>query len=179
MKKTLSIVFIASCLVVGWWLFAADKQAEKIYQTDTVKPLWIVDGDTFTAQEQSQNYRLWGIDAPELDQRWGKAARAALIELIHKKKVTVEIHGESYSRPVVRVIAGGKDVGLELLKMGLAWYVPEFAPDEESYLEAHEAAKADKRGLWSDPKPVNPKEFREKRNSEKKKKPGVDRAVDD
>lgn len=177
MKKPFLIVFITVCLVVGWLLFAAEKQPTD-NQCDTVKPLWIVDGDTFTAQEQSQNYRLWGIDAPELDQRWGKAARAALIELIHKKNVTVELHGESYSRPVVRVIAGGKDVGLELLKMGLAWYVPEFAPDEESYLEAHEAAKADKRGLWSDPKPVNPKEFREKRNSEKKK-PGVDRAVDD
>lgn len=177
MKKLFLLSIIAFC-ATGLLLFAADKQAEKTYPTDTVKPLWIVDGDTFTAQEQSQNYRLWGIDAPELDQRWGKAARAALIELIHKKNVTVELHGKSYSRPVVRVIAGGKDVGLELLKMGLAWYVPEFAPDEESYLEAHEAAKADKRGLWSDPKPVNPKEFREKRNSEKKK-PGVDRAVDD
>ena len=121
MKKLL-LLSIVTIFVASLLIFASEKHAEKVYQTDTVKPLWIVDGDTFTAQEQSQNYRLWGIDAPELDQRWVKAARAALIELIHKKNVIVEIHGESYSRPVVRVIADGKDVGLELLKMGLAWY---------------------------------------------------------
>lgn len=162
MKKLFLLSIVAFC-ATGLLLFASDKQAEKTYPTDTVKPLWIVDGDTFTAQEQSQNYRLWGIDAPELDQRWGKAARAALIELIHKKTVIVEIHGKSYGRPVVRVIAGGKDVGLELLKMGLAWHAEEFAPDEENYLEAHKAAKTDKRGLWSDASPENPKDFREKR----------------
>lgn len=134
-------------------------------EPQTVKPFFIIDGDTFLAAPDSVNYRLWGIDAPELDQPWGRAAKAALMDLIHRKRVTVVRRGTSYKRPVVQVTTtNDRDVALELLKMGLAWYTPEFAPDREDYKKAEAEAREAKRGLWSERNPVNPAEHRQKKN---------------
>ena len=117
------------------------------------------DGDSFRAGEQA--FRLWGIDAPELGQRWGTAAREALRELLTGAgEVTVERHGTSWKRIVVRAESGGKDVSLELLKMGLAWYCPDFAPRRNDYREAEQEAREARRGLWSDENPVSPAEWR-------------------
>lgn len=130
----------------------------------TVKPFFIIDGDTFLAAPDSVNYRLWGIDAPELDQPWGRAAKAALMDLIHRKRVTVIRHGTSYKRPVVQVTTtNDRDVALELLKMGLAWYTPQFAPKRDDYKKAEAEAREAKRGLWSERNPVNPAEHRQNR----------------
>lgn len=135
---------------------------------DTVKPFFIIDGDTFLAAPDSVNYRLWGIDAPELDQPWGRAAKAALMDLIHRKRVTVIRRGTSYKRPVVQVTTtNDRDVALELLKMGLAWYTPEFAPDREDYKKTEAEAREAKRGLWSERNPVNPAEHRKQKSNVK------------
>lgn len=129
---------------------------------ETITATSVHDGDTFRSGKQS--YRLWGIDAPELDQRWGTAAREALRELLTgADAVMIERHGTSWKRIVVRAESGGKDVSLELLKMGLAWYWPYFAPDRDDYREAEADARKARRGLWSDTKPVPPWEWREMR----------------
>ncbi len=154
MKKIAAGIFLFFLLGIA---FSGDPE--------TVRPFFCVDGDTFIAAPDSQNYRLWGVDAPELDQPWGVTAKSALISLIHRKRVKVEQRGTSYNRPVVRVVVRDKDVGLELLKMGLAWYCPEFAPDREDYREAEKEARAAGRGLWSDPKPVNPADHRKSRKT--------------
>lgn len=57
-------------------------------------------------------------------------------------------------------IGRGNDVSLELLKMGLAWYCPEFAPRREDYREAEQEARESRRGLWSDENPVRPEKWR-------------------
>lgn len=146
------VVLAALC-----WLAAAEPQ--------TVRPLLCTDGDTFIAAPDSVVYRLWGVDAPELDQPWGGVAKSALIALIHKKQVKVVQHGASYNRPVVQVTTtNNRDVGLELLKMGLAWYCPEYAPDRDDYREAEAEARKAKRGLWSERNPVKPADHRKKRN---------------
>ena len=128
---------------------------------ETVVVTSIHDGDSFRAGEKA--FRLWGIDAPELDQRWGTAAREALRELLTgADAVMIERHGTSWKRVVVRAESGGKDVSLELLEMGLAWYCPDFAPKREDYREAEQEAREARRGLWSDENPVRPAEWRKK-----------------
>lgn len=44
--------------------------------------------------------------------------------------------------------------------MGLAWYLPEFAPKRRDYREAEAEARRCRRGLWSDKNPVAPSEWR-------------------
>lgn len=134
--------------------------------TVTVRPLWIHDGDTFKAtlvNKAVMDCRIWGIDAPELDQAWGKVAKSALIELIHNKQVEITIKGKSYNRQVVQITVNGRDIGLELIKMGLAWHSDKHASEMTEYQQAQEEAQKEKRGLWGDRKPVAPWEWRENR----------------
>lgn len=140
-------------------VFAIFLQFFVLTAAETVVVTSVHDGDSFRAGKQA--FRLWGIDAPELGQRWGTAAREALRELLTgADAVMIERHGTSWKRIVVRVESGGKDVSLELLKMGLAWYCPEFAPRRNDYRDAEQEAREARRGLWSDENPVSPAEWR-------------------
>ncbi len=135
-------------------------------EPEKITPFYCVDGDTFLAAPDSINYRLWGVDAPEHDQPWGHVAKAVLEQMLIKKRVTIEHKGESYKRPVVLVTFGKRDVGLELLKMGLAWHDTRFAPHRQDYAAAQEDAKKAKRGLWMEKKPIPPWEHRANRKYE-------------
>lgn len=93
--------------------------------------LRVHDGDTFALADAK--YRIWGVDAPELDQPWGIVAREALRQLLTSGEIATVSKGKSWSRTVVQCSAGERDVALELLKMGLAWYLPKFAPKRQDW----------------------------------------------
>lgn len=131
--------------------------------THKARPIFILDGDTFICTPDSEIIRLWGIDAPELDQPFGKVALAFMIEFAHKKQVTVEKKGESYKRTVGKITIGDKDLGLELLKNGLAHYVPKFAPNQTDYAEAEAFAKRHRIGLWGQKQVIIPEDWRKAR----------------
>lgn len=116
--------------------------------------------------EKLKRIKLTGVDAPERTQRFGSQARqlagewlgAGPIEIaIDKKDKDGRIHG--------RVNVDGRDVGLELIKAGLAWCDPADvgnvpAPMSEQYTQECTQAKAQRRGLWIDPNPIPPWEHR-------------------
>jgi hypothetical protein len=63
-------------------------------------------------------------------------------------------------------VVGDKDVGLEMVRQGLAWvyvrYITEASPEiQEAYRKAQEEAKAGRLGLWSDPNSIPPWIFRD------------------
>jgi endonuclease YncB( thermonuclease family) len=122
----------------------------------------IIDGDTFDLRHGDKVYRcrIWGIDAPELKQRFGLVARSMLQVMIKNRQVTVTQKGTSYDRKVVIVEYLKKDIGLELIRNGLAWWSKRYAPKQKNYAEAMKKAINEKRGLWFDPSPVQPKLFR-------------------
>lgn len=65
-------------------------------QADTV--LKCYDGDTctiLTDNKEKFNLRLWGIDAPELKQNYGKEAKEFLNNLVKDKTVTIELKNYS------------------------------------------------------------------------------------
>lgn len=49
----------------------------------------------------------------------------------------------------------------ELIKAGLAWWDERHAPTAKDYRSVEIAARAKRRGLWSDSEPVPPWEWRE------------------
>ena len=127
----------------------------------------VIDGDTFVGSRDARVVRLWGIDAPELDQPWGDVSKAALIVLTHRRQLNIEPKGDSWGR-LVAIARRGKeiDIGLELIKMGLAWHDPRYAPKAKEYVEAEADARKAKRGIWSDDKPVSPWEWRKQQNND-------------
>ena len=158
--KLLHKILLLSCVLLAFSL-----SAEELPATTVVVPIWIHDGDTFRATVLDRavvDCRIFGIDAPELNQPWGKVARSALLELVHRKKTVVVTKNRSFGRLVVTVSAGEKDVALELLKMGLAWYTPQYTKIPE-YAAAEAEAKAARRGLWSDKEPIAPWTWRRRK----------------
>ena len=74
---------------------------------------------------------------------------------------------DRWDRLVGVVWCDGKDTNLNMIDRGMAWhfkrYAHEQSPDDrEAYSAAEIAAQASRRGLWSDPDPVPPWEWRKK-----------------
>lgn len=79
----------------------------------------VIDGDTFRTKRKtngSHYVRLAGVNAPEINARGGKAAKAKLKRLLGKKPVTVESVGRSYGRVVANVKNGRKSINKKLRK---------------------------------------------------------------
>ena len=129
----------------------------------------IVDGDTIDVlifSRQQIRVCLAFVDAPERGQAFGQRAKRAMSELVFGKDVKLRPHTiDPHGRLVARVVIDKKDVGLELLKQGLCWvyekYVGEASAEiQTSYWAAQAAAQSDRLGLWQDPDPVPPWEWR-------------------
>jgi endonuclease YncB( thermonuclease family)/dienelactone hydrolase len=92
------------------------------------KPPQAVAIDGNTIKMDGTTYRLWGVDAPELDQRcyplgWraGIEAARALAAMIEQRPVTCESKGQdSYGRTVAQCRAGGRDLGAAMVVSGMA-----------------------------------------------------------
>lgn len=129
----------------------------------------VIDGDTVEVvidQHQLLRIRVAWIDAPEIGQAFGNAAKQAMARLVFGREVELRPHvWDRYGRLVAMVIVDHTDAGLELVKQGLAWaywrYLPEASADiQDSYRTAHETAQANRLGLWQDASPMAPWNFR-------------------
>ncbi len=100
-------------------------------QTPALKQIdgrcYVIDGDTIVINKI--HIRLFGVDAPEMDQPYGKKAKWALIALTKGKTVTANLFPErSYDRVVGHcVLDDGTDLSEELVKQGLALDWPRFS----------------------------------------------------
>ena len=112
----------------------------------------VIDGDTLTVADENQNLhriRIVGMDAPELAQPYGKAAKAALAELILHKEVHVLPAGvDKYGRELAQLrydtSFGQLDVAETMISNGHA-----FSWGGAHY-KAQEYAAAHRLGGWSD-----------------------------
>lgn len=113
----------------------------------------VKDGDSLIAKVQgvAMDFRLAEIDAPELDQPYGRAAKQELVALVSGRQlVIVPLDTDRYGRTVAQVWNGNTHVNAELVKRGAAWFYSEFAHTEALY-EVEKEARAAKRGLWALP----------------------------
>src|SRR5439155_2794891 len=131
------------------------------------KVVGVADGDTITVLRDDKitfRIRLLGIDAPEKGQPFGTRAKEYASELVFGKIVTVEpTDKDQYGRVVADVILpDGRSLNREMVRAGLAWWYRRYSNDPElAGLEAE--ARAARRGLWADPHPVPPWEWRRAR----------------
>jgi endonuclease YncB( thermonuclease family) len=125
----------------------------------------VTDGDTLTVLrgQKQVKVRLYGIDAPERRQAWGDRARQALGELAHGQAVEVqEMDVDRYGRTVAQLEVQGQDVGTEMVRRGLAWVYERYCtiPDCGAMRRAQAEAQAARTGLWADPSPTPPWDWR-------------------
>ena len=129
----------------------------------------IADGDTLTLLDGANTQhriRLSGIDAPEKKQPFGQVARQRLGDVVFQRQVTADCgKTDRYGREVCKILLAGEDVNLGQVRAGLAWHYKKYqgeqpAADRATYARAEEESRAARRGLWRDPDPVPPWEWR-------------------
>lgn len=125
----------------------------------------VTDGDTITVMyhELPLKVRLYGIDAPEKGQDHSRRAREYLAELVHRKTVEVEFMGfDRYNRAIGVVSVGEFVVNREMLAAGYAWVYLKYCdePYRSEWRDVEANARARQSGLWSQPNPVPPWDFR-------------------
>jgi endonuclease YncB( thermonuclease family) len=101
-----------------------------------------------------------------------------LICAVAGKYVTVEYDKfDRYGRVVGKVLLSDQDMCLEQVKAGLAWHYKKYqgeqsVSDRVKYADAEREARRLKLGLWHEPNPMPPWEYRQaKRKREKDLEP--------
>jgi endonuclease YncB( thermonuclease family) len=154
-------------------IFLATRLATAVLGQELViqgRVVGVTDGDTLkvlVADQKLLRVRLAFCDAPEKKQAFGSRAKQAMSELVFGKDIDLRPHViDRYGRTVAQVGVDGKDVGLEMVRRGLAWvyelYITEASSEvQETYRKAQEEAKANRQGLWSNPNSIPPWIFRD------------------
>lgn len=146
-----ALIFLAALALVSLgagrmgWLFPESGQFTAI------------DGDSLRKGEQE--YRLHGIDAPELHQSCtgadgrdypcGRAARDELRRLVAGASLDCAVRDtDRYGRSVVTCRAGGENVNAEMVRRG--WAIA-YRRHGTAYADEEKEARAARRGLWQGP----------------------------
>lgn len=140
----------------------------------------VADGDTLTcltADKKQERIRLRGIDAPERKQPFGQRSKQNLSDLAYGKPVTIHwtkrdrwkrIIGTVWVEPADCPGCGPTlDTGRAQLAAGMAWWFKRYAKDqplEERHAYEFEQSEARARsvGLWRDPDPIAPWDWRKR-----------------
>ena len=121
----------------------------------------VYDGDTITLVENQEKVkiRLYGLDAPELNQSFGKEAREYLLNLcpLHSQAKVKIINKDKYKRVVGIVYCNAINVNEKLVENGFAWAYREYSKD---YVALENKARKNTMGLWGEANPLKPSEFR-------------------
>ena len=117
------------------------KQPKEVERPPIVGDCWVIDGDTIRIGPNK--IRLQGINAPELDEPYGKQAKWALHKLVKGQTITAQPNGEeSYGRIVAKCyLEDGRDLAAEMVKMGLALDLPNYPDADYKHLETPAARK--------------------------------------
>jgi endonuclease YncB( thermonuclease family) len=151
----ISLILFLAFLTQSWF----SSQSNEFLRVVGVK-----DGDTvvlLTAAKEEITVRLSEIDAPERKQAFGTVSRTFLSNLIFGKEVKLEKLGKDrYGRTLGFIyLRNGTNVNVEMVKNGMAWQYEKYSKSVV-LKKAQASAKSMKAGLWRDPYPVAPWEFR-------------------
>jgi len=128
----------------------------------------IHDGDTLTVlvAKHPVKVRLADIDAPELKQAFGTRSRQSLAALCFQEEARLETAGKDrYGRTIATVHCAGTDANEQQVRQGMAWVFERYARRNSPLYAIQSEAKTAGIGLWSDPQPVQPWEWRQQKRS--------------
>jgi endonuclease YncB( thermonuclease family) len=168
-------LLLLACLAL--WSVALPAREQPVRIEGVV--LKVRDGDTLqmlTDRGQRIEVRLNTIDAPEKanngmrGQPHAEGSRLNLAQFAVRRqatllRTTMDRYGRHVGRVVVRTADGEVDAGWWQLRSGQAWVYERYADEipvalRIAYREAQAEARSHRRGLWADPRPVPPWQWR-------------------
>ena len=162
------------CVLAGWSALLGAVGPVLSATTDALSapaaPLWagvvtyVVDGDTVYVRPLSggiaRSVRVIGMDAPEICQEGGQAAREALHARVYQRQVQIQGQGtDDYGRELGIIYLGAEDIGQWMVQRGYAWSY-RFRQNPGPYAQSEHHARVLGRGIFAEPAPENPREFR-------------------
>ncbi|GAB7082308.1 thermonuclease family protein [Megalodesulfovibrio paquesii] len=126
----------------------------------------VSDGDTFRVRLDNATVvkvRLYGIDCPEKEQPGGQNATEFTRAKVFGQRVEAEtVSVDRYGRLVSLVQSSGENLNRQLVIAGHAWVSTKYCHRAlcRQFIVDEAAAKASGRGLWADPNPLPPWEWR-------------------
>ena len=154
--KRIGLAVLTTAAIAGTGMFFKNfvNPYETVYK--------VADGDTFILENNKQAVRLFGIDAPEMDNCYGPESYSRLSELLKKKQVQLkEPLVDKFGRIVALVYVNGRLINETMIREGYAAYRSEPGSGKEVMKAAHEVAKSKKIGIYSsactDEVPPDPK----------------------
>jgi len=163
MKKILALLILSVCVLAA--------NAEEF----DAKVIAVLDGDTLLVLRNGAKVkvRMANIDAPEKDQKFGMQSRDSLLEMVGKKQVRITSQAvDQYGRVVGLVSVDGRNVNEEQMKRGMAWEYSHYHSDR-GYIALQSAAQQARHGLWIQPSPQAPWQWRKTHPSVKPGNPPV------
>ncbi len=125
---------------------------------DAQNVIRVKDADTYVILSNTKliTVRLENIDAPELEQFYGQAAKDSVVKLINGRTVSFTVDGtDIYGRSLATISINGQRLDSILVCKGWAWFYTKYSKDYQ--LGIYEAAaKAKGLGLWSCADPMPP-----------------------
>jgi endonuclease YncB( thermonuclease family) len=132
----------------------------------TGKVVKVIDGDSIVLLKNKRQYeiRLVNVDCPEYKQAYGNQARHFTANLVFGKIVRAEYESkDKYGRLLAEVfLPDGRSLNRDLVRNGYAWKYDRYSNDS-TLEELEQQARKNKIGLWKDPDPTPPWEFRRKK----------------
>ncbi|MDF0645139.1 MAG: thermonuclease family protein [Nitrospira sp.] len=155
-RRTCSVVVMVTALAAGW---PVPSQADVV-----ARVISVVEGDRLTIRQggRTNTISIKDIDCPELTQPYGKQAKRVTTAYVGNRDVVIRgLATDKQGRLSAEVLLqDGRSLGRELLKEGMAWWKRSASADQRLEL-LEELARAGGKGLWSDPKPVPPWEWKQ------------------
>jgi endonuclease YncB( thermonuclease family) len=111
---------------------------------------------------------LVGIDAPEMEQRFGKESKLCLSQLVGNNSIKLKTYGrDRYQRILAKIIVGEVDINLAMIKKGCAWFYRQYQDsldenDQKLYDQAEQIAQRQFLGLFKNLKALPPWVWRKK-----------------
>jgi endonuclease YncB( thermonuclease family) len=147
-------------VLAGWMPLMASAE---VYFAQVTR---VSDGDTVWVKPEGgaapRKLRLQGLDAPEICQAGGVAARDALAALVSHARLRVNVrYHDAYGRGLARISVQGEDVGSRLVASGHAWsnrWHHSLGP----YAKQEAQARDLRLGLFAQAQPELPRDFRKR-----------------
>jgi micrococcal nuclease len=160
-KKNLTVIIGCLYFILCCCYFTIFSQS-KLMPVTVVN---IIDGDTVTLQFDNGfefNARLIGIDAPEINQSFGKECKDEFERLLDTKDFKMQSFGyDYYRRPLIKLIRPDySEINIDLLRLGCAWLESPRRNDKQLYKQATMDAYEKQLNIWSESEPCRPKLFR-------------------
>ena len=154
--------FLKLNLAEGGWKVSATDADTIVVSRKKASSGWF----DFFGSTESYSLRIAGIDSPETTkgakkgQPWANAATVAaqqMIENARNLEILIDPSNITYGRMVGSVFADNKNVGLELIRQGMAQYLPYKGKgtkqmyQDSSYRAAENMAINANKGMWNTP----------------------------